>query len=162
MRVFRTHKLGSPLAPEQGIRYDGLYDIIEQKFLNTAVSHMIFDLRRQPGQPPIRHRGLGDDVAKPSQAELSALIRLRSFAMRIAGTQQGDASLNGIAFRKTATTLQNGFSVNSSCSLCFIGLSGREMRYDSYLSTSSNCTQRQVIQRKKTQYILLRMASLDG
>jgi len=48
----------SKYAPEKGIRYDGLYDVIDWEILKPETAAHRFHLRRQSGQDPIRYIGV--------------------------------------------------------------------------------------------------------
>ena len=67
VRVLRGCKVKSKLAPAKGLRYDGLYRIIESACIYPELATWIFLLERAPGQNPIRYKG--PDV-RPHEEEL--------------------------------------------------------------------------------------------
>lgn len=64
----------APYLPKKGFRYDGLYDVTGYVVLDQATAMHRFTLRRQAGQPPIRHTGVG---ARPSDKELEVWASIR-------------------------------------------------------------------------------------
>ncbi|KIM98050.1 hypothetical protein OIDMADRAFT_168505 [Oidiodendron maius Zn] len=69
VRVLRAAKKGSTskYAPREGVRYDGMYEIVGKKLLDPATAMIRFSLRRLPGQDAIRCQGV---EARPSNLEL--------------------------------------------------------------------------------------------
>ncbi|KAI5293741.1 hypothetical protein KEM52_005274 [Ascosphaera acerosa] len=57
IRVFRSERARTQLAPSRGLRYDGLYQICDYTELDSATQWYRFTLERLPGQPPIRCKG---------------------------------------------------------------------------------------------------------
>ncbi|KFY17460.1 hypothetical protein V492_00654 [Pseudogymnoascus sp. VKM F-4246] len=74
LRVLRAENKNSKFAPKRGIRYDGLYTVVEYTILDAATAMYRFSLRRCKDQDPIRYRG---PEARPTAQELQqyALIR---------------------------------------------------------------------------------------
>ena len=71
IRVLRTDKLNQDNVwrPVKGIRYDGLYNVIDFNLLNAAKAHYRFRLERVPGQDPIRNSGIG---SRPTLQDVKA------------------------------------------------------------------------------------------
>jgi len=71
LRVLRTDKLdqNNLWRPIKGIRYDGLYNVIDFELLNAAKAHYRFRLQRVPGQDPIRNSGIG---SRPTLQDVKA------------------------------------------------------------------------------------------
>ena len=69
IRVLRGSGITSKLAPKQGLRYDGLYQIIEEACICEEYATWLFLLERIPGQDPIRYQGLDK---RPHEVELEA------------------------------------------------------------------------------------------
>ena len=69
IRVLRSHSLpaGNMYRPEKGIRYDGLYRIVNYEIIEERTAMHRFTLRREPGQTPIRYQGPGK---RPTAEEL--------------------------------------------------------------------------------------------
>jgi hypothetical protein len=70
VRLFRSSNLGSPYAPEQGFRYDGLYEVADFELMDPPTEKRQrhrFRLVRCPGQGPIRYEGL---AKRPTKEEL--------------------------------------------------------------------------------------------
>ena len=57
VRVLRSKNKKNKYAPKDGLRYDGLYDIVAHEILSAKTAMYRFSLRRQEGQDPIRYRG---------------------------------------------------------------------------------------------------------
>ncbi|KAI4196420.1 MAG: hypothetical protein LQ350_006565 [Teloschistes chrysophthalmus] len=57
VRVLRSHKLHSTFRPSVGLRYDGLYRVIDSELLDQGTSMWRFTLERIEGQTPIRYQG---------------------------------------------------------------------------------------------------------
>ena len=74
IRVLRGCKVKSKLAPTKGIRYDGLYHIIETACIHQELAIWMFLLERLPGQIPIRYKGV--DV-RPNQEEFKKWTHLQ-------------------------------------------------------------------------------------
>lgn len=76
MRVLRAAKKGSAskYAPREGVRYDGMYEIVDKKLLDPATAMIRFSLRRLPGQDSIRWQGV---EARPSDQELMERMSIR-------------------------------------------------------------------------------------
>lgn len=76
VRVLRAAKKGSTskYAPREGVRYDGMYEIVGKKLLDPATAMIRFSLRRLPGQDPIRWQGV---EARPSNLELVERVSIR-------------------------------------------------------------------------------------
>ncbi|KFY31725.1 hypothetical protein V493_00854 [Pseudogymnoascus sp. VKM F-4281 (FW-2241)] len=74
LRVLRAENKNSKFAPKKGIRYDGLYTVVEHTILDADTAMYRFSLRRCKGQDPIRYKG---QEARPTSQELReyALIR---------------------------------------------------------------------------------------
>ena len=70
VRLFRSHNLDSPFAPELGFRYDGLYDVVSYEDMdapeNKRRRHR-FRLVRRAGQDPIRSEGA---AKRPTKQEI--------------------------------------------------------------------------------------------
>ncbi len=67
IRVIRGCKIKSRLAPAKGLRYDGLYGIIDAVCICQELAIWIFLLERLSGQMPIRYQG---PDARPHEEEL--------------------------------------------------------------------------------------------
>jgi hypothetical protein len=72
VRLFRSSNLGSPYAPEQGFRYDGLYEVVTFELMDLPEekekqNRHRFRLLRCNGQDPIRYEGL---AKRPTKEEL--------------------------------------------------------------------------------------------
>ena len=86
--LLETHRLRNPLRvlrsstlpasnlwrPAKGLRYDGLYDIIDYHIIDPATAMHRFSLRRQPGQHPIRYHGV---EARPTDEEKYQQLQIR-------------------------------------------------------------------------------------
>ncbi|KFX98086.1 hypothetical protein O988_04539 [Pseudogymnoascus sp. VKM F-3808] len=74
LRVLRAENKNSRFAPKKGVRYDGLYTVVEYTILDAETAMYRFSLRRCKDQDPIRYRG---PEARPTSQELKqyALIR---------------------------------------------------------------------------------------
>ena len=57
VRVMRSKNKKNKYAPKDGLRYDGLYDIVDHEVLSVKTAMYRFSLRRQEGQDPIRYEG---------------------------------------------------------------------------------------------------------
>ncbi|KAL9585086.1 MAG: hypothetical protein Q9203_004406 [Teloschistes exilis] len=61
IRVLRSHKIkaaNSKYRPMVGLRYDGLYQVVESELLDQDTSMWRFTLERCEGQTPIRYQGV--------------------------------------------------------------------------------------------------------
>lgn len=76
IRVLRAENKNSPFAPRKGIRYDGLYTVVEYEILREETAMYRFSLRRCKGQDPLRCSGA---EVRPTHQELQqyAIIRER-------------------------------------------------------------------------------------
>ncbi|KXT16213.1 hypothetical protein AC579_6948 [Pseudocercospora musae] len=72
VRLIRSSNADPAYAPEEGFRYDGLYEITDVEHMDPAGAKRQrhrFTLRRRPGQVPIRGSG---PEKRPTQQELDA------------------------------------------------------------------------------------------
>lgn len=76
VRVLRAENKASKYAPSRGIRYDGLYDVVESELLDESTAMYRFSLRRQKNQDPIRYEGV---EARPSLQEIQEMQKLREY-----------------------------------------------------------------------------------
>lgn len=67
IRVLRAAKKKSFYAPDEGIRYDGLYNIVSEELLKPETALYRFKLVRVPGQEPIRYKG---PEKRPTQQQI--------------------------------------------------------------------------------------------
>ena len=76
IRVLRSSALPKENAfrPVKGIRYDGLYQIVEDELLDSETVMYRFVLKRYEGQDPIRCTGV---EARPTGEELAAWAKIR-------------------------------------------------------------------------------------
>ncbi|KAF2219463.1 PUA-like domain-containing protein [Elsinoe ampelina] len=74
VRFMRSAKVHSKYAPEVGIRYDGLYRVVDFEVLDRGRQRYRFELKREAGQDPIRWEGEGK---RPTRQEVEAVERLR-------------------------------------------------------------------------------------
>jgi hypothetical protein len=76
VRVIRTAKLpkDNPYRPAKGLRYDGLYDVVSYEILHAETAMHRFELRRRPGQDPIRYMGV---EARPTDEEIAESVKIR-------------------------------------------------------------------------------------
>jgi hypothetical protein len=74
IRVLRAANPESKYAPKEGVRYDGLYDIVDCEVLDPEIAWKRFSLRRRDGQDPIRYQGV---EARPSSHELRDRMSVR-------------------------------------------------------------------------------------
>ena len=72
MRVIRTSGSSWKGAPSVGLRYDGLYTIVEERRLHNdkGGAYLGFKLKRNADQPDI-------DTSRPNRAEKEAFNRLK-------------------------------------------------------------------------------------
>lgn len=83
IRVLRGCKVKSKLAPAKGLRYDGLYRIVESVCIHQDLAIWMFLLERIPGQISIRYKGL---YARPHEEELKKWSALQDM---MAGRKSG-------------------------------------------------------------------------
>ena len=71
VRLFRSHKLPdkNQYRPQMGFRYDGLYTVVSSELLEDERQIYGFELRRLPGQGPIRRNDMRIFEETPEQAE---------------------------------------------------------------------------------------------
>jgi hypothetical protein len=77
VRVIRSHNLpkSNVYRPEVGFRYDGLYKVIAYELVDRAKSAYRFNLKRCPGQHPIRYE---DNAARrPTVFEIAEYRKLK-------------------------------------------------------------------------------------
>ena len=76
VRVLRSSGLPSKnqYRPSKGLRYDGLYTVIDEEILDVATAMHRFSLRRIPGQDPIRCDGV---EARPTSEEIAEYVKIR-------------------------------------------------------------------------------------
>ena len=76
VRVLRSAALPqkNPYRPAKGLRYDGLYDIVQFAILDAETAMHRFDLQRCAGQDPIRYRGV---EARPTHEEVEEYGKIR-------------------------------------------------------------------------------------
>ncbi|KAL8957118.1 MAG: hypothetical protein Q9183_006144, partial [Haloplaca sp. 2 TL-2023] len=72
VRVMRSSTLAkkNKYRPAEGIRYDGLYDVIDSETCDEGTAMYRFKLKRQENQGPIRFEG---PAKRPTQEDLNAL-----------------------------------------------------------------------------------------
>ena len=77
VRVLRSSGLPAtnPYRPAKGLRYDGLYDIVEYEVLDEATAMHRFSLMRRDGQDPIRYKGV---ERRPTDEELAEHTKIRT------------------------------------------------------------------------------------
>jgi hypothetical protein len=77
VRVLRSHQLpkNNPYRPEVGLRYDGLYEVVEQKLVDREKARYKFKLVRSKGQFPIRCRN--NAASRPTRFEIDEDDKLR-------------------------------------------------------------------------------------
>ena len=75
VRVLRGCKIKSKLAPAKGLRYDGLYQIIDSACIYQELAIWIFLLERLPGQGPVRYTG---PDSRPHEEEIRKWIMLQN------------------------------------------------------------------------------------
>ncbi|EEP81762.1 predicted protein [Uncinocarpus reesii 1704] len=78
IRVLRSSRLPAinPYRPAQGLRYDGLYEIVDEEMMDEEKQLYRFKLERIEGQTPIRYQG---PEKRPNPKELEEYDRLRKF-----------------------------------------------------------------------------------
>ncbi|KAF4613554.1 hypothetical protein D9613_007623 [Agrocybe pediades] len=71
VRVIRGSKLRSKWAPEEGYRYDGLYDVVESSTARGKSGHLVclFRFRRRPDQSPIPENPNNEPIVAPRMPE---------------------------------------------------------------------------------------------
>ncbi|KAH0556107.1 hypothetical protein GP486_005960 [Trichoglossum hirsutum] len=76
VRVIRAAKLPKEnrYRPNKGLRYDGLYDVISYEVLHAETAMHRFELKRRPGQDPIRFLGV---EARPTDEEVAEFVKIR-------------------------------------------------------------------------------------
>ena len=76
VRVLRSSGLPqkNPNRPSRGLRYDGLYTILDYEILDPGTAMHRFSLRRVEGQDPIRSAG---DEARPTEEETAEFVKIR-------------------------------------------------------------------------------------
>jgi len=76
VRVLRSSALPArnPYRPSRGLRYDGLYDVIDFEVLDEETAMHRFSLKRREGQDPIRHKGV---EARPTNEEVAEYTKIR-------------------------------------------------------------------------------------
>jgi hypothetical protein len=81
IRLFRSSNFSdtSPYTPTEGYRYDGLYTVYSYRLLDRERQIYRFNLRRIPGQPPIREYDLRTSELTP---EMMAKVARRKEAQR--------------------------------------------------------------------------------
>lgn len=84
VRLFRSHKLSeiNPYRPHQGFRYDGLYTVVSSELLEDERQIYGFELRRLPGQGPLRRDDMRIFEETPEQAEKRRRQNERSASSR--------------------------------------------------------------------------------
>jgi len=74
VRVLRAVNKNSLYAPKAGIRYDGIYKVTNKELLDGKTAMYRFLLERQPGQDPIRYKGV---ETRPTERELQEFNRIQ-------------------------------------------------------------------------------------
>ena len=78
VRLIRSHKLKSIYSPSHGLRYDGLYEIVNFEIIHPETAMHRFMLKRIPGQDPIRYAGPQNNIeARPTGAEVAAWDKIK-------------------------------------------------------------------------------------
>ncbi|KAK2756153.1 hypothetical protein FQN54_005561 [Arachnomyces sp. PD_36] len=77
IRVFRSARLsnGNPYRPEEGLRYDGLYECAGKEVLEQANAMFRFKLIRLPDQKPIRNQG---PYKRPTKREILEIKEVKA------------------------------------------------------------------------------------
>ncbi|SLM36851.1 SRA-YDG [Lasallia pustulata] len=77
VRVLRSSALPAtnPYRPTKGLRYDGLYNVMEYEILDADTAMHRFTLKRCSGQDPIRYRGV---EKRPTVEELAEYSKIRA------------------------------------------------------------------------------------
>lgn len=77
VRVIRSHQLpkNNPYRPEVGLRYDGLYQVVEKRLVDEETNNYMFHLVRCSGQYPIRS-GNGS-FKRPTVFEIAEYEKLK-------------------------------------------------------------------------------------
>ena len=77
VRVLRSSSLpaSNQYRPKRGLRYDGLYQILDYDILDAATAMHQFWLKRVDGQHPIRCQGVEE---RPTSEELAEYSKIRS------------------------------------------------------------------------------------
>ncbi|KAI9744466.1 MAG: hypothetical protein M1818_001995 [Claussenomyces sp. TS43310] len=76
VRVLRAENRASKYAPRRGIRYDGLYDVVDEELLDASTAMYRFSLRRRKNQDPIRYEGV---EARPTDQEVAEMMKIRDY-----------------------------------------------------------------------------------
>jgi len=74
LRVLRAANKRSKYAPKEGVRYDGLYEIVDKELLVEGTAMFRFSLHRLKGQDPIRYKGV---EVRPTDQELVERMKIR-------------------------------------------------------------------------------------
>ncbi|KAI9805859.1 MAG: hypothetical protein M1825_000473 [Sarcosagium campestre] len=76
VRVLRSSALpqSNGYRPSRGLRYDGVYDIVDSEILDVDTAMHRFTLQRQEGQTPIRCSG---EENRPTPFEIAAYTKIR-------------------------------------------------------------------------------------
>ena len=78
VRLLRASKMttegSNDFRPAEGLRYDGVYEVVGYEIKNVAKQVHLFHLVRLPGQTPIRSSGPG---VRPTPEELEALAKIK-------------------------------------------------------------------------------------
>ncbi|TAQ86390.1 hypothetical protein B7494_g5292 [Chlorociboria aeruginascens] len=74
VRVLRAVNKKSIYAPKEGIRYDGLYEIVSKEILNPKTAMFRFSFQRLSNQDPIRYKG---EERRPTNQELKERMKIR-------------------------------------------------------------------------------------
>ena len=76
LRVLRSSALpqANPYRPQKGLRYDGLYDIVDYEIIDASTAMHRFSLKRRANQHPIRCMG---DEARPTNEEVLEYLKIR-------------------------------------------------------------------------------------
>jgi len=87
VRVMRSSRAkNKDYRPQEGYRYDGLYDVVSYEILDREKQRHRFRLVRQEGQDPIRACG---PEARPSRQEITALDKAKKEKKFIVGDGKG-------------------------------------------------------------------------
>lgn len=78
VRLLRASKMTTEgpndYKPQEGMRYDGLYKVVDYEVKNPVKQVHLFHLVREPDQGPIRNSG---PEVRPTPEELSALAKAK-------------------------------------------------------------------------------------
>lgn len=75
IRLLRSANATKPYAPAIGLRFDGLYRIVDTELLDANRHMYRFTMDRQPGQSPIRYQGPG---VRPSAQEQKKFLEIQN------------------------------------------------------------------------------------